>query len=209
MEAVPGAGPPVVVSYNYAICLDSGADVWRVAVNDNADEPVDRILDNVLRYFTARYAIERDGLAMHGAAVLRDERAYVFAGPSRSGKSTAVSMSVPGRSLGDDLALVLPADEGWSVPALPFDNSERIVDDPPAGLFRLAGIWRLYQDQSHRVVQPPAALAVASLMGCAAFPWALPDLADPLLAIAGRLVADGAFAHLYFSKDPGFWEKLS
>jgi len=209
MEALPSAATPVVVSYNYAICFDAGADVWRVAVNDNADEPVDRILDNVLRYFAARHAIAKDGFAMHGAAVLRDDRAHVFAGPSRSGKSTAVAMSAPGRSLGDDFALVLRTASGWGVPALPFDNSERIVEEPPAGLFPLAGIWRLHQDRIHRVVRPVEVLAVASLMGCAAFPWALPDLADPLLANVGRLVADGAFAHLYFSKDPGFWEKLS
>ena len=47
-------------------------------------------------------------LALHGAGVMREERAYLFVGPSRSGKSTAVRLSAPAISMGDDFAVVLP-----------------------------------------------------------------------------------------------------
>ena len=173
--------------------------------DDNPDVPIDRLLDNVARYFVARLAIERGGFALHAAGLLKDGRAHLLAGPSRAGKSTAVSMAENAVSLGDDMALAVPGPDGWLAPALPFDNSERIVHDPPEGLFPLAGIWRLHQASQTRVEHPPSSLAAASLMACAAFPWALPDLADPLLGQVKHAIDDGCFAHLHFSKEADFW----
>jgi hypothetical protein len=117
-------------------------------------------------------------------------------------------LSSPAVSLGDDFGLVLPTSAGWGAPALPFDNAERVAEVPRSGLVPVAGIWRLFQDDAPRVEAPPRALAVASLMSCVAFPWAMPETADRLLAQVGAFVAGGRFAHLFFSKDPGFWTHL-
>ena len=81
----------------------------------------------------------------------------------------------PALSLGDDFGLVLPTDDGWYAPGLPFDNSERAAQDPPVGLFPVAGIWRLYQAERTYVDRPSRGRAVASLMGCVAFPWTMPS----------------------------------
>lgn len=208
MEAVNDTAHRVVVSYHFALCAEDGPAVWRVAVAEQSREPLERVLENATRYIVARLAIERGGFAMHAAAVLRDERAYLFAGPSRSGKSTAVSLAAPAISMGDDFALVTGGPGNWKAPALPFDNAERIGHQPPRGLYPVAGIWRLHQSAVTRLERPVASLAVASLMGCTAFAWTLPEMSGDLLEQVKQFVLDGGFAHLHFARDADLWAAL-
>ena len=208
IEADATAGPLVVRSYHFALGPEvSGA--WRLAVEDQSAEPVGRVLDNAARYFVARLAIEQGGLALHGAGVRRGRRAWIFAGPSGSGKTTAVRLSAPAESLGDDFAVVLPFEGGWAAPALPFDNREVAPPDPIRGLTPISGVWRLFQAERHSVERPPGVLAQASLLACAAFPWAIPDLADRAGESVAQIAASGLFGHLHFALDPGFWPLLS
>lgn len=214
LEALGAGTERVILSYHFALCEEPGTPepvagrAWRVAIVDDSPEPVGRILDNVARFLAARAAIDRGGFAMHGAGVLREGRAHVFAGPSRSGKSTAVRLSRPSPSLGDDFAIVVPDGAGWGVPALPFDNAERIDHEPPRGLVPLSTIWRLFQAPGHAVERPAPLAAIASLFGCVAFPWAVPESADSLLSRVARIVEAGRFGHLHFRPDPGFWSLL-
>jgi len=208
LEADATGGPLVVRSYHFALVPEiSGA--WRLAVQEQEDETVGRILDNAARYLVARLAIERGGLAVHGAGVRRQTRAWIFAGPSGSGKTTATRLSAPAESLGDDFAIALPFEGGWAAPALPFDNHEVAPLDPVRGLTPLAGMWRLFQAKHHRVERPTGVMAQASLLACAAFPWALPDLADRAGESVAAIAASGIFGHLHFARDAGFWSLLS
>jgi len=202
--------PPgrVVASYHFAIGAEAAPGAWRVAITEPADEPLERIVENAIRFIAAHVAAEDGGFAMHSAGVERDGRAWLFAGPSRAGKSTAVRLSAPATSLGDDFGLVLPGDGGWVAPALPFDNSERVEHEPPEGDLPVAGIWRLYQSQAIRVENPSHGLAVASLMGCVAFPWTLPEFSDGLLDRVERFVSEGRFHHLHFTASEPFWTYL-
>lgn len=194
-------GSPVAGSYHFALCPD-GSRAWRVAVVETDAEPRTRILDNALRWVVARLAIEQGGFALHGAGVLHAGQAYVFAGPSRSGKSTAVRLSAPATSLGDDFAVAVPGPRGWGTMAVPFDNAESAPASPPRGTLPLAGIWRLFQSAEPRVEVLAGARGAASLLACAAFPWAMPDVADRLADAAARFVAEGRFGHLHF-RDEG------
>ncbi len=208
LEADAEAGPLVVRSYHFALGPEpTGA--WRLAVEADGGEPLGRVLDNAARYLVARLAIEKGGLALHGAGVRRGGRAWVFAGPSGAGKSTAVRLSAPAVSLGDDLAVVLPIEGGWAAPALPFDNAEVAPRAPVRGLTPLAGVLRLFKAERHRVEHPSGVLSQASLLACAAFPWALPDLADRAGESVARLAASGLFSHLHFALDSGFWPLLA
>ncbi len=198
-----------VRSHHFAVTADRReTNTWLAGIERTGHETAERIVDNVMRYLVCRLAVEEGGLALHAAGVLRDDRAYVLAGPSGAGKTTAMALSSPCTSLGDDFAVVLPDGASWKTFALPFDNSERAPSDPPAGYFPVAGVWRLYHSESARVETPRAVEAVASLMGCAAFPWAMPDLADRVLDSAGRFVADSVFGHLHFRKEPDFWKLI-
>ncbi len=160
------------------------------------------------RYLVARLAIEAGGLALHGAGLRRGRRAWIFAGPSGAGKTTAIRLSAPAESLGDDFAVVLPHDAGWAAPALPFDNAEIAPREPVRGLTPLAGVFRLFQAERHRVERPSGVLAQASLLSCAAFPWALSDLSDRAGESVAAIAASGLFGHLHFALDSGFWRLL-
>ncbi len=210
LEAESGSRGLLVRSYHFALA-PAGPRAWRLGLSGAAgrDEPLGRVVENALRYLVARLAIESGGVALHAAGVEREGRAYILAGPSRSGKTTAVGMLAPARSLGDDLAVVLPAGGGWGVPALPFDNSERAPADPPRELFPLAGVFRLVKAKEGRVEKPPLPLAIASLLACAAFPWAMPDLREKVATQAERLVTGSSFAHLHFALDSNLWPLVS
>ena len=208
IEAVNDPPQRVVFSYNFAICADASPRTWRAALCDAPDEQPGRVFENVVRYAVARMALELGGFALHAAGVLREGRAYIFAGPSLSGKTTVVSRAAPAESLGDDFALVVPADGGWQAPGLPFDNSERITGTPPQGMFPVAGIWRLVQAEQNRVEGLPPGLAVASLLACTAFPWAMPEESATLVSHVRSYLEHGSFAHLHFTKRADFWEDL-
>lgn len=208
LEALGDAGHRVYASYHFALCAGATPGFWRLALTRQDREPPQRVVENAMRFLTAYLALECGGFAMHGAAVLREGRVHIFAGPSGSGKTTAVGLTAGARSLGDDFAMVLPLDDGWGAPALPFDNSERAMREPPAGLHPVAGIWRLHHAPEGRIDYPPRNLAVASLLGCAAFPWALPEQAPLLLERAGAFVSTGRFGHLHFSRTTDLWKEL-
>jgi hypothetical protein len=208
LEAVNDTAHRVIVSYHFAMCAEDDPRIWKLAMADQDREPPGRVVENGVRYLMARLAIERGGFAMHGAGVLREGLAYLFAGPSRSGKTTAVSLAAPAVSMGDDFALVVPGDGGWRAPAVPFDNSEMADRRPPSGLHEVAGIWRLHQADEMRIERPIAGLAVASLMGCTAFSWTLPELSGALLEQVKAFVLEGRFAHLHFSREGDLWKLL-
>jgi hypothetical protein len=208
IEGTLERGVPVARSYHFALAPEAEGGSWTFALADEPDEPVERVVENVARFMLSRIAAEAGGFALHGAGVLRDGRAYVFAGPSLSGKSTAVALSAPARSLGDDLAVLVPRGATWLAPALPFDSSEKAPPKADGVLFPVAGTWRLFQAAEARLERVPPTIAAASLMGCAAFPWAMPDLSESVLEHVRRYIGAAAFAHLYFRKSPDFWDLL-
>jgi hypothetical protein len=209
VEAVNDPLQRVVVSYNFAIGAEAGSATWRAALSEEPDEQPGRILENVVRYVVARMALQLGGFALHAAGVLREGRAYVFAGPSLSGKTTVVSRSAPAQSLGDDFAVLFPEAEVWHASALPFDNSECITGAPPLGSYPVAGIWRLVQAERNRIEQLPASLAVASLLACTAFPWAMPEESETILLHVKQFIERRSFAHLHFTRQVDFWDELT
>jgi hypothetical protein len=184
METVQGPGIPRVRSYGFSLASSSERAFELDLVSDVA-EPVGRRLDNVARLLVARLALGAGGFALHAAGVLDRGRAHVLAGPSRSGKSTAVA-SLGWPSLGDDFAVLVPGPRGWLAAAVPFDNAESVPASARTGSWPLASVWRLEQGpRGARRALPPTA-AATMLTACTAFPWALPDLAGALLEAVVR-----------------------
>lgn len=208
IEARTYGGVPVVTSYAFAARPEDDGSRWQAAVRRDGPEPAGRVLENLVRVLVARRAVELGGIAMHAAGVLRDGDTHLFVGPSGAGKSTAVGLSAPCVSLGDDFGFVVPdpEGEGWRTAAVPFDNAERVSEEPPSGWLPVAGVWRLVQAEAHRVERP--ARVELSVLACAAMPWAMPDLGDRLLENAARFAASGPFGHLHFRADAGFWDLL-
>jgi hypothetical protein len=177
---------------------------WRAGLAITDAEPPARIVENLVRYLIARLCVRDGGFALHAAGVLRDGRAHLFAGPSRSGKTTAVGLS-PGTSLGDDFSIVVDTTEGWRTTAVPFDNLERPPESPPTGWIPVAAIWRLERSAETAVRVPAAVQAASSLMASATFPWAMPDLTDAMLEHVRHFVSTSVFGILSFTKESDFW----
>jgi hypothetical protein len=72
----------------------------------------------------------------------------------------------------------------------------------------VAGIWRLHQADRTRVDPPPRGRAVTSLMGCTAFPWALPELSEAVLEHVERFVRESSYLHLHFTRNVDLWTVL-
>jgi hypothetical protein len=195
----------LVRSHHAAICAEPDDPAsWRAGIAVTDAEPPERIVENVVRYLIARLCVHNGGFALHGGGVLRAGRAHIFAGPSRSGKTTAVGLS-PGASLGDDFAIVVDTAQGWCTTAVPFDNLERPPESPPTGWVRVAAIWRLERSDRTEVRRPTSVQAASSLMASTTFPWAMPDLADAMLDHVRRFVSTAAFGMLSFTRDSDFW----
>ena len=206
----PRVAPSGVIAISYAFAVGPGSDgSWRLALDTGASEPAPQSLENATRVMVARMAVDRGGFALHSAGVLRDGKAWIFTGASGAGKSTAVRLSAPAVSLGDDFGLVLPSPDGWVTPALPFDNAPAIVERPEGSSFPVAGIWRLFKADEPRVERPTGLAAVTSLSTCSALPGVMPDLAGAVLEQIERFCNDSHFGHLHFGLDAGFWGPLS
>ena len=211
VESCPGEAPgggPLTVSYGFALARPE-AVLWKVALSQRDQEPIDRTLENAVRYVIAETAVDFGGMALHGAGVIEEDEVVIFAGGSGAGKSTAVELSSPRPCLGDDYALVAPMGGRWCAAAVPFDNSERAPSDPVRGWLPLNHVWRLFQDEIDKAESAPPTLASASLMSCVALPWAMPHRTDDLLRNADRLIKDDKFGHLRFRKEPDFWQKIA
>ena len=198
----------MVISYHFAHWQDDAPATWRCALADQGQEPAERVLENAVRCLVSRVAVEDGGFALHAGGVLDDGRAYLFAGPSRSGKTTAIALSSPRASLGDDFAVVLCRESCFFAAAVPFDNAESAPADPDRSLFALAGIWRLFQASAAWIEELDPVRATASLMSCVALPWTFPDLADSVLEQVERFVTESRFEHLHFRQTSDFWPLL-
>jgi hypothetical protein len=62
--------------------------------------------DRFLRVFVSLIALSENGFLIHGAGIASPGRAYLFAGPSSSGKTTVVRMAKGFHILNDELTLV-------------------------------------------------------------------------------------------------------
>jgi hypothetical protein len=193
-------GEALVVRSHHFVLAPETPRSWRLEIRSGGGERLDRLVENAVRYLVARAAIEAGGLAFHGAGVLLDGRAHLLLGPSRAGKTTAVSLLASAVSFGDDFAAAIPEEGSWVAPAVPFDNLERVPPERPTGSFELAGLWRLFQSPEDRVERPPPVLAASSLVTCAALPWAMPDLSERILENAASILRSVPYAHLHFAE---------
>ena len=200
LEVLGAGSKRVVAARQFAISAEPAApERFRLGIS-RGPELRGRIVENAVRFILANLALDHGGFAMHAAGVLHEGRAFFYAGPSRSGKTTAVAASAPAASLGDDFGLVFLQEGSFVAPALPFDGSERMPSSAPRGVYPVAAIWRVYHGDGVRVERPSPHVATASLLSCAAFPWAYPERAGVLLDHVQRYVASGRdFAHLHFA----------
>jgi len=204
LRIVHGRGLIRLVTYSMAAWIDLGA--WRagVAFGTGSFDPQARALENFCRVAVAWTALSRGGFLIHGASVERGGRAYVFFGKSASGKSTLARVNTEGRVISDDLTLVLPTASGLAAAGSPFRGTYE-GGEPVRGLFPLAGLFRLVQDDRTFAETPPRVNAFAEFLANLPFVNEALDRYRNLFDALEAGLSAVPILDLHFTRTPDYW----
>ena len=164
-------------------------------------------VDYFLRTAFALLAYQAGGFMFHTAAVVKNGLAYCFFGHSGSGKTTVARNSPPGSVLNDDLVLVLPEGESWSVYGTPFTNPTQVR--PSNRSAPLGGLYRLVQDQTVYLEQVGEGLALAEMLSCMPVILADPERSQGLIRRVQKVLAIYPVQMLHFRQDSSFWSIIN
>jgi hypothetical protein len=157
-------------------------------------------IDAMLRAALSLALVEHDGVVLHAAGVVREGRAFVFAGPSGAGKTTV------GRALGNAPGGVLLADE---LVVLRLDGDGVIAGGTPfwtgtAAAAPLAGLFLLERGGAPGVRLLEPARGVPALWRELGRYLPLPDLERRCFAILGEVLRRAPLRGLTLPEDlPG------
>lgn len=177
---------------------------------------LDDAFHNLLRWFVPPLLLKKSAFLLHGAAVVRDGRGYVFFGHSEAGKSTSVALitgSDPGAiPLGDDGVIVqMREQDGRSVPwvhAAPLGCGYSRAA-PPALSAPIAGFYSLAQDETDRIEGLPASSGALALFA-SAMSVDFGEENEAKLALAHRFAAAApGIRRLHFRKSAEFWNLVT
>ena len=149
----------------------------------------DEYLENIAVFRqVAEALINRDTLTFHGSAICFDNKAYIFAGKSGSGKSTYAKRcidSLGGRAyyINDDKPLLRFENEAWTVYGTPWNGKHNLGDNVSA---RLGGICFMCDGKSFEAETVDSELAFQQLLGQA---YRSPDPVrlEKILGLVGKL----------------------
>lgn len=161
----------------------AGGQAW---VTLKAPDPMPE-LEYFLRVIYALLVFEAGGLLFHAAGIIHERCAYLFFGPSGTGKTTVARSVEENRVMNDDLVVLLPAEGHWTVNATPFWNPSQVV---PAGPRQapLRGLFRLVQSQETYLESMGSGQALAELVANTPVVAADPSRGLALLARAQQLM---------------------
>ena len=163
-------------------------------------------LDSLLRILLTVVLLPRRGFLLHAASVVRDGRAYIFAGRSGAGKSTVASLSAHGTVLTDEISLLRFSDGCWQAHGTPFWGEFRA-----AGMnrhFPVAGIYFLAQAAEDRIEPLSAKEILRALLPCVLFFTSEKRANEALLAMLLGLVEKIPCYRLHFRRSADFWSVL-
>jgi hypothetical protein len=165
-------------------------------------------IENCLRVLIGWEVAERGGLLLHASGVVRAERAFVFFGPSGTGKSTVARLSAQWPVLSDDLVLIESTPTGYQACGVPFRGNEWTA--PRLNLCApVAGLLALEQAPRHARLPLPPGAGAARLVACTPFVTTCLHGAALVMRAASAINAVTPVARLQFRKDEHFWEVLS
>ncbi|HID64387.1 MAG TPA: hypothetical protein EYP49_16845 [Anaerolineae bacterium] len=164
-------------------------------------------VENFLRVLYAWHCVHHDALLLHASGVIKDGRAFVFFGPSRSGKTTVARLSLDHTVLSDDLVIISKRDGTYKAYGVPFrgDMPETPYTNAQADL---CGLFRLKKDMSHFTKPLGHSQAVAGLISCVPFVTKDIAMSHRAMAICADLVTRVPVKELHFRRDQGFWRVI-
>jgi hypothetical protein len=164
-------------------------------------------LDSLLRILLTMVLLPKRGFLLHAATVVRDGRAYVFAGRSGAGKSTVASLSPEGSVLTDEISLLRYTDGRWQAHGTPFWGEFRAAGRNDH--YPLAGIYSLVQAPEDRVEAISKKEILRALLPCVLFFTSEKDANEALLHTLVGLVDQVPCRRLHFRRDAEFWKAVA
>jgi len=136
----------------------------------------------LLRAICSLRLLAEGGLLFHASAVVSDRGAWVFCGPSESGKTTLARLAAPRWVLNDETVAVIPRGAGYAAAATPFFGEGGPVMAGRNGLAPLRALFFIHHGAGfvHRRLRPVEAVARA-------WPQIFAPKRDP--AVGGALLA--------------------
>ena len=160
--------------------------------------------DSLLRIMLSYRLLEKNGVLLHGAGLIRNRQGYLFIGQSGAGKSTVARLSAKTSTvLSDDLTLVYLTPEGGQIFGTPFFGEFATAG---ANLSApLVGIYFLRQAPENKAVQiaPHTALRrfLRSVMFFGQDKASTSTVMDLAMAFCDRIPC----YELHFLPDDSFW----
>lgn len=152
---------------------------------------------------------ERWGLLLHSSCIAENGKAYLFAGHSGDGKSTAAALSLPRSVIADEAAIVRIRPSGVSVFHSPFRSELQSMDGKGNGSWPLAGVHLLHQAKQHRLHLLTKSEGLLRLLDKAFFWNPSVEESRSIIHLLKQAVELVPLFELHFRKDPEFWELIS
>lgn len=157
-------------------------------------------VETFLTAICAGHLLREGGFFLHAAALVDDQGAHVFFGPSESGKTTVAGLVGEG-IITDEIAAIRRDVPGYRVSGVPWRGEGRSA--PLAGLYRLEKA----RETSFTPLSPVEALR--RLLPCVFFSRADRAEVARFLEIGGELVARVPCHEMRFRPDLSFWEEIN
>jgi hypothetical protein len=107
-------------------------------------------IENFVMRVLSHLALEKGGFFLHSCGMVKDNKSYIFYGPSGSGKSAIATLSPELGILSDDLVLIIPEEGKYYASSTPFwgaiARTMRIK-----GIFEIAGVYKLVKSSETEI----------------------------------------------------------
>ena len=193
------------INFEAQIGLGPNPAISSLGVALEHELPQANVIENFLRVYSAHRVLELGGVMLHSAALIFDDKAYVFSGRSNAGKTTLTrkAYEIGARILSDDINLVLPGKNGYQAHAVPFTGEFGRTLNHPGGkeTYPVAGIVLLEQGDSLATETVMQSAAVARLLTGSPFVNTDAEESEKLFDAVTGLVAQVPVIRLFSRRD--------
>jgi hypothetical protein len=164
-------------------------------------------IDSAMRIVHSLLLADRGGLLLHAASVVRNGRAYLFAGVSGAGKTTISRLAPPDATLlSDEISYVTRTGEGYTAFGTPFAGE---LAKPGENVSApVAAVYLLAKGNENTIEPVSKADAVRGVLESVLFFAKDPELVGHVFASACELVREVPVQRLTFAPDSRVWEMV-
>jgi hypothetical protein len=164
-------------------------------------------LDSVLRILHTLILAERGGFLLHAASMIRNGRAFLFAGQSGAGKTTMCRLAPPDTVLlTDEISFVRPVDDTYCAFGTPFYGELAV---PGTNTFApVDSLYLLEHSDEDRVESVPPRQALAQLLRNVLLFAHESESVGRVFATAFDLISRVPVRRLRFAPTPRVWSAL-